>query len=266
MTTTWTYSTAADHGLTFKERNRSLACERGLVRQALQGASWGLLQGYLRLVHRLQVQGTDTLPHRGSFVVVANHSSHLDALVLGAALAPHVEERPHLLAAGDTFFSGPFKAACSSLFLNALPVWRNACPRRALAELRAKLVAPESRTVLVLFPEGTRSRSGRLGKFKAGIGALVAGTGVPVVPAGISGAHEAWPAGQSLPQKGRLKLALGRPRLFADEIDDRTGWENVAATLRNDVSLLREAPETTRPESPSGEMGPFWHAADPLRR
>ena len=239
MTTTWTYPTAADHGLGFHERNRSLSCERGLLRRSLQGASWAFLRSYLQLAHGLQVQGGEQVPRRGSCIVVANHSSHLDALVLGAALAPLVANRPNLLAAGDTFFSSPLKAACSSLLLNALPVRRGACPRRALASLREKLTASTSDTVLVLFPEGTRSRTGRLGRFKAGIGALVAETGVPVIPACISGAYGAWPPGRRHPGSGRLGLVFGASRVFEDEADERDGWQRIASTLEGDVRALQ---------------------------
>ena len=89
----WQFRPARDHGLDTPDRLRSLSRERGLGSLVLGSAWRGLLRLYLRLWHRLSVSGLEHLPP-APFVMVANHCSHLDALVLSAVLRG--EEGPFL--------------------------------------------------------------------------------------------------------------------------------------------------------------------------
>lgn len=75
--------------------------------------------------------------------------------------------------------------------MNALPIWRKNCGAHSLADLRERLL--NGRSVYILFPEGTRTRTGAIGKFKPGLGRLVAGTNVPVVPCHLRGTFAALP-------------------------------------------------------------------------
>ena len=118
--------------------------------------------------------------------MVANHGSHLDALTLAAALPRRMAANAFALAAGDTFFTNAPVAAFAAYAVNALPVWRRRTTAADLDALRTRLV--EDRAVLILFPEGTRTRDGTMGPFRSGVGALVAGTSVPVVPCCLAGA------------------------------------------------------------------------------
>ena len=100
--------------------------------------------------------------------------------MLAAPLPWRLRDRVFPIAAGDVFFETPMMSAFSAFFLNALPLWRKKCGPHALKELRDKLL--EDPCVYVLFPEGARSRDGKMLPFKKGLGMLVAGTPVPVVP------------------------------------------------------------------------------------
>ena len=182
----WAYRPASDITLNFFERNRSLECERGITRRIRQSGTGSLIRSYLRLANNLRITGGQNLPARGPFGRVANHSSHLDALALATSIPRARATDVTLLAAGDTFFCSRSRAALASLFLNARPVWRGACGSNALGTLRRHLLRARDQSrgpIMVLFPEGTRSRRGEIAKFKAGVGALVAGTSIPVVPA-----------------------------------------------------------------------------------
>jgi 1-acyl-sn-glycerol-3-phosphate acyltransferase len=254
----WVYRPASDLALNFFERNRSLDCERGLARRLVQAGTWAILRRYFRVAQDLRVVGRQNLPAQGPFVIVCNHSSHFDALALAASVPRRCATQVSLLAAGDTFFSSRTRAAFASIVLNARPVWRGACGSKALGTLRGRLesVDEEDRVgpIMVLFPEGTRSRSGKIARFKAGVGALVAGTRVPVVPCFLSGAHEAWPAGRKLPQRGSLTLSIGPALTFEDQLNERSGWRTVAAKLEEQVRALAEAP-SKRPLPESSPMG-----------
>jgi 1-acyl-sn-glycerol-3-phosphate acyltransferase len=226
---------ARDLGLSPQDRLRSLQRERGLVGVMLNSLWRRMLRLYLALMHRLDVQGRENLPPP-PFVLIANHGSHLDALTLAAALRGEAARRAHALAAGEVFFGSGAGAAFSAYAINALPVWRGRTRRGEIETLRTRLV--EDGLVYILFPEGTRSRDGAMGPFRPGLGALVCGTDVPVVPCHLSGAHEAWPPDRKWPRPGRVRLRIGAPLRFGDLPDNAAGRDRVAEATRAAVVAL----------------------------
>lgn len=226
---------ARDLGLKPSDRMKSIFREPGLVGLATQGAWRRCLRLYMRLFHRLRVEGAENLPPP-PFVLVANHTSHLDALVLMASLRGLAARRAHALAAGEVFFGSTATSAFSAYALSALPVWRGRTGRHALATLRARLA--EDSLVYVLFPEGTRARDGVMKPFQPGLGALVCATSVPVVPARILGAHAAWPPEARVPRPGRLGVRIGPPLSYADLPDEPRAWAQAAAQAEAAVRAL----------------------------
>ena len=164
--------------------------------------------------------------HPERVVMIANHTSHLDSMVLGSALSCKWCDRVFPVAAGDVFFESTVKSLFSAQLINALPMWRKHCGPHALAELKDRLVTEPCG--YILFPEGTRSRDGSLQHFKPGLGMIVAGTAVPVVPCAIAGASRAWPADSRLPRPRKLHMKIGPPLCFEALSNNRAGWEQVA--------------------------------------
>ncbi len=233
--TDWQLRPARDHGLTPRQRLRSAGREPGLGGLLLSFLWRGLIRSYLLLVHRLAVTGREHLPPP-PFVLVANHSSHLDALTLAAALPRGLARRAFALAAGDTFFASLPGAAFAAYAINALPVWRKETSEADIDLWRTRLL--EDGAVLILFPEGTRSRTGATARFRPGIGKLVAGQPIPVVPCFLAGAHAAWPPTRRLPRPGRLHLVIGPALQFADTPADRAGTIAVADRCEAAVRAL----------------------------
>jgi 1-acyl-sn-glycerol-3-phosphate acyltransferase len=234
----WHYKPAGDHGLHTTEGLRSLKRETGLTGAITQGA-WRLaVRAYLRGYHRLRVEGTEHLPTKPSFVMVANHTSHLDAITLAAALPWPLRRFAFPIAAGDVFFETPAVALFSAMMLNALPMWRKSCGPHAMQQLRERLISEP--TIYVLFPEGTRSRDGQMGRFKPGLGMIVAGADVPVVPCYLHGAHAACPPNRKLPRPLPLNLRIGVPLRFTDIRNERAGWQEIAGRLERAVADLRD--------------------------
>jgi 1-acyl-sn-glycerol-3-phosphate acyltransferase len=232
----WIYKPAADLGLGVAERWRSLNREGGLL-STLAHRGWTFfIESYLRVFHRFEVEGLEHVPTSAPFIVVANHSSHLDALALGVALPRRLRDFAFPIAAGDTFFDTRASAALSAIFLNALPMWRKKCGPHAMESLRERLVAGDA--IYLLFPEGTRARDGVMISFRAGIGMLVAGTNVPVVPAYLEGCFEAWPPGVRWPRPGPVRLRFGAPLSFPNTEDSREGWHETAEALYEAVAAL----------------------------
>lgn len=239
----WDYKPAADLGLTGRARLVSLSRETGLLGLGARHLWRGWLRLYFRLWHRLRVEGRENLPREAPFVLIANHASHLDALVLGTALPARFADRIFPLAAGDTFFTGAGSSAFAAVALNALPIWRRKTRPEHLATLRGRLA--QQACIYILFPEGTRSRDGSMAAFKPGLGCLVAGTPVPVVPCHIDGAFAAFPPPAKLPRARPIVLRIGAPLRFDDATNDRAGWQAIAAAAERAVrSLASPAPST----------------------
>ncbi|MBI5864653.1 MAG: 1-acyl-sn-glycerol-3-phosphate acyltransferase [Planctomycetes bacterium] len=232
----WKLQPARDLGLPAEQRWRSLHRENGLLETITQGFWRVLTRGYLCTYHRLSVSGREYLPAAPPMVLIANHASHLDALCLAASLPSALRERVLPVAAGDTFFETPTQAAFSAFLLNALPMWRKNCGRHALDELRRRLI--DEPCGYILFPEGTRSRDGEMLPFKAGLGMLVAGTAVPVVPCRIDGAFDACPPHARVPRPKRIQVRIGPHLEFADLPQNRDGWEVVRARCEEAVRAL----------------------------
>ena len=233
----WQYKPAQDLGLAQSERLRSLKRESGLLGLIGRNLWWWWVRGALTLTERVEVVGREHLPRSIPFVLAANHSSHLDALILAMALPLGLRNHVFPLAAGDTFFETPALAAFAAGMMNALPLWRKNCGHHAIATLRRRLVAEPCG--YILFPEGTRSRTGQMNPFRHGLGMIVAATSVPVIPCHLQGTFEALPPGTKWPRSGRIVLRIGLPCQFENVPNERAGWRTIAQTLEQAVCALR---------------------------
>lgn len=233
----WELRPARDFGVPWQERLRSAAREDGFVPTVVRSVSWWLVRCQFALWNRLRVYGRKNLPQSFPFILVSNHASHLDALVLTAVLPWWLRGGTSPLAAGDVFFESPFTGAFAATFLGALPVWRRKHAGKAFQEYRSRL--QEGRCGYVLFPEGERSRDGRMMAFKSGVGMLIAGTSVPVVPCYLDGCFEALPAGARAPLRKRIAVHVGKPLCFDMVANNRAGWEATTAQLEEGVRAAR---------------------------
>jgi 1-acyl-sn-glycerol-3-phosphate acyltransferase len=143
------------------------------------------------------------------FVIVSNHASHLDAPLILGCLPRKLASYVAAGAAADYFFDVWWRKGLTSLFFNAFPVDRTGL--RGRQGLATSLL--DDGVPLLLFPEGTRSRTGDMGAFKPGAAALSISRDVPCLPVAVVGAAEAMPYGQNWPTRGRLPVyvAFGEP-------------------------------------------------------
>jgi 1-acyl-sn-glycerol-3-phosphate acyltransferase len=204
---------------------------------ALRSTAQMAVRTFLRTYNRFDVVGRENLPAGESFIMVCNHSSHFDALCLLASLPLRRVHHAFPAAAADYFFSSLLRTAFSVIVVNGLPFDRAQHGGASLDVCRQLLAGPDN--VLIMFPEGTRSGSGALGRFRSGVARLVAGTSTPVVPCHLSGAYEAWPKGRLVPRPVPLRLHIGRPRVFPDvSAADLEAVASISAQLRDDVASL----------------------------
>ena len=236
MMSDWTYEPAQDLNLAGRARACSLKRECDLPLTAGHLAWGAVTRAYFRIWHRLEVIGREHVPTKPPFVLIGNHASHLDALILSAPLPLTIRDRVFPLAAGDVFFEKTSTALFAMSLVNALPLWRRKCTPHALAELRQRLVGEPCG--FVLFPEGGRSRDRAMMPFKPGMGMLVAGVDVPVVPCHISGAFEALPADCRVPRPRKIIMKVGPAMRFGHLANRREGWERSARYCEDAVREL----------------------------
>lgn len=235
----WEYRPATDIDLTPFARAKSLRRESGLVATLGHAAWWASVRAFLAVYHRVELHGKKNIPSQPPFILVANHSSHLDSLVLASAVSVRWCDRVFPIAAADVFFSRAHRTIFAAMLLNALPMYRTSRGRHALAELRWRLI--NEPCIYLLFPEGARSRDGQMLPIRGGIGMMVAGTNVPVVPCWLEGCFEALCPGQFIPRPRKLAAYFGAPMRFDQVANDREGWEQVARTIESGIRSARLA-------------------------
>jgi 1-acyl-sn-glycerol-3-phosphate acyltransferase len=235
----WRYATAQDVERTPLERLRQFPREPDMLVYGLRSFGALIIRALLRIYNRFEIVGHENLRTNRSLVIVANHCSHLDTLCLLAALPLRKLHCAFPAAASDYFFQSVPRIWAAAVLVNALPFARQARVRQSLSLCQEMLA--NSGTILIIFPEGTRSTTGEVGEFKSGIGALVAARDVAVVPCFIDGSFRAWPKGRRLPRPRKVRLIVGAPRNYRTRTADKIDICAIAAELRDAVNELRPA-------------------------
>jgi 1-acyl-sn-glycerol-3-phosphate acyltransferase len=222
------------------------------------------------------VEGLDNLEGLHAPVMfVSNHSSHLDAPLVLCSLPRQWRERTATAAAADYFFDVWWRAATTALVFNAFPIERAGSKKST----RTSQELVDERWNLLVFPEGTRSKDGWVGRFRHGAARLCLQHGMPAVPVAIRGAYAAMPRGRGWPRPGRFPISVRfgpalhpqpgeEVRTFSARIQQSWGrlWDEDAGTWWE--SLRREAdgetPSITGPEAPRWRR--IWETTKPLPR
>lgn len=180
------------------------------------------------------VRGRGNIPHHTNCIVVANHASHLDVGLVKHSLGDYGKG---LVSAGarDYFFKDTLRATYFENFTNVVPFDRHASVRDSLQRFVELL--RQGKTILI-FPEGTRSVTGRMASFKPGLGLLVQASRTGVLPIYLGGTYSAMPKGTLLPRRRPLEARIGR-FMPADKLlaaTEKTGRRQQAQRI---VDLVR---------------------------
>jgi 1-acyl-sn-glycerol-3-phosphate acyltransferase len=238
----WHYETAKDCGLSFFDRLKQCPREPDPLVYGARVASAVMIRAAMRAYFRFDIIGREHLPCGDSFVLVANHTSHLDAIALLSALQLRSLHRAYPLAARDYFGANKLRLTLTTIIANVMLFDRDAKgsdKTNVLDQCRDML--DERANVLVMFPEGTRSADGSLGIFRRGIGSLLAGTKYPVVPCHLDGAFKAWPKRTVIPRPARVRLVIGEPRTYEHVEQTDAGVLGICEDLR--CAVLALAPQ-----------------------
>jgi 1-acyl-sn-glycerol-3-phosphate acyltransferase len=164
-----------------------------------------LVRALSPLVGKLQVEGLHHVPDRGPFLLIANHQSYLDPILIQAVLP-----RPLHTMTKSTQFSDPLTGHFLKL-LKAFPVRRFEIDPQAV---RLALRYLEQGHGVGIYIEGERSWDGRLQPPRLGTVRLILKAGVPVVPCGIRGAYDVWPRWARRLRRGTIRIRFGSPLGF----------------------------------------------------
>ena len=205
------------------------------MRSLLQmGFFLAVVRPFLGLFIGLRVAGREHLPAREPFLLVANHSSHLDTVALLNLFPVRRLRRIRPVAAADYFERNAAVSWLSHTFMNILPIARKGFSREEnpVRRMGEALAAGQS---LLLFPEGTRSVTGRVGEFHVGVAALLEEfPDLAVHPVFLRNLGRSLPKGEFLPVPFFGEVRLGPPlRPSGDR-------QEVAEALRAAVLALGE--------------------------
>lgn len=195
----------------------------------------------VRFFVRVNAEGLDRLAQvKGPVIFASNHLSHLDAPAVMLALPPG--RRGRLApAAWQEFFEEPLASPGRKMLLKFLYYLCTVCfniflfPKRAgfrKSLLYAGELADQGTSIL-FFPEGERSRSGRMAPFQEGIGMLVSKLKIPVVPVRVKGSFELMPRTQRIPKRGNVTVTFGWPMVFDEET-----FAEIAKRVEEEVGKL----------------------------
>ncbi len=162
-----------------------------------------------RMIWRPKVRGLDNVPATGGVILASNHLSFADSIVIPCV----VPRKVAFLAKSDYFTGSGIKGTVSKAWfegMGMLPVDRDDS-KAALASLETALEVLGRGEAFGIYPEGTRSRDGRLYRGRTGVAHLALTAGVPVVPVGLVGTDKLQPVGSSLPRVVPLTIAFGNP-------------------------------------------------------
>ena len=167
---------------------------------------WRLSQGLARVgancFWKFRVFGLENIPRTGGVLLASNHQSFLDPVLVAMVLSREM----HFMARRTLFRNPVFRAIIAGY--NAFAIERDSADVKGVNSAIARL---EAGNILLVFPEGTRTGDGSIGRMKPGIGVLAERAAVPIVPVLIQGAYEVWPKGQLIPHFGMISMVFGKP-------------------------------------------------------
>ena len=173
-----------------------------------------VLRPLFLLAFRPTVKGRENVPRTGAFIIASNHLSFIDSMVI-PLMAPR---RVSYLAKAEYFTGTGVKGWLSrTLFraLGALPVERQT-HRAAQVALDTAMTVLNDGGGFGIYPEGTRSRDGRLARGKTGVAWLALTADCPVVPVGVTGTDRIQPIGANWPRPHRFTVTFGEPMTFPE--------------------------------------------------
>jgi len=212
------------------------------------------------VLYRVRVEGFENIPVSGPVIIIANHQSYFDAIIVGL-----LARNRHFRAIAR---SGLFNFRPLGWLMNLYGAISLDQSKGDLASFRLAIEEINKGRALIIHPEGGRTRSGRTEPFQRGFHLVLKRTNAVIVPVAIEGAYDVWPAGRRSPRWfGRLAVRalppLSPEALRHADHGDVLPWlrrmiERERLTMRGD---MRARSEGRYPIERQGDLG-FWETPE----
>lgn len=183
----------------------------------LYGVLHNVVPPLAKVIWRPTVRGVENVPATGGVILASNHLSFADSMVI-----PVVAPRKVVFLAKSDYFTGTgIKGNAIRMWfegLGMLPIDRDD-PQAAINSLGTALDVLARGEAFGIYPEGTRSRDGRLYRGRTGVAHLALTANVPVVPVGLRGTERLQPLGTNLPRLVKVTVEFGKPLDFSGRAD-----------------------------------------------
>jgi len=174
-----------------------------------------------RLIFRPDIEGEENIPRTGPLLLASNHLSFVDSIVI-----PLVAPRRVVFLAKAEYFTGHGLRGAWMRWLftavGAVPIQRGTAGA-AQGALDSALQILDDGLAFGIYPEGTRSRDGRLYRGRTGVAWLALTAGCPVVPVALSGTQDIQPVGSRMPRIAKISIRFGEPLDFSHLRDAKPG-------------------------------------------
>ncbi len=207
------------------------------------GCFRGLFIAIGRVLFRFRTVGTEHMPRHEGLLVAANHASYLDIPALGCALP----RRVYYLGRYDLFPNRLLGGILRSL--GWIPMRHYRLDRESF---RTAIELIKGGKAVVIYPEGTRSKDGRLGPGKPGIGIIVAETGCRVLPVYLEGTHDVLPVGARWPRLRPIRVRIGESIDFSSDAAQYAGKQFFQHVSRTVMERIAELGAVAQPTPRSG--------------
>jgi len=178
--------------------------------------TWQWLRGFFNIYHRIDVTGAGNVPNAGGGILASNHLSHWDSFAIGCSI------RRRIKFVADKKM---YKRAFFSWFLNSIGGVQLTRGEHKGSEMISDAIdVIKQGSMLLIYPEGMRSRSGVPGRSRTGMLVMAAQTGAPIIPCRISGTSAALPVKGRFLKPAKITVSYGKPIRFEPgeiDLDDR---------------------------------------------
>ena len=206
-----------------------------------------LLQLVAVLVYRVKYSGRENIPAAGGVLIVSNHQSHFDPPLVGIGS----RRQMNYVARRTLFNFPPFGWFLKSV--GAIPIDRDGI---GLGGIKESLKLLKRGEMVLIFPEGTRTRDGEIAPFRPGFTALAARSNACILPVAIDGAFQAWPRTKKYPGLGKIRVRYGQPIPHAEIAgrDERELLAEIERRVRECQSEIRRRWPRNN-STPAGPLG-----------